>query len=366
MIKHNPNNERIKRKYLIFLKEAKRQNESSIDAVAKALSRFESYTKCRDFKAFHFEQAVGFKAHLANQDNQQTGKNLSKATLNSTLRQLKAFFQWLAMQSGYKSRISYTDTEYFNLSDKDTRIATARRETAVPTLEQIKHVIETMPSNTEIEGRNRSLIAFTLLTGARDSATASMKLKHIDMVNNCVFQDAREVKTKFSKTFMTFFFPVGNEIQEIVFNWVNYLKDELLWGNDDPLFPKTNIITGEDRIFKASGLKCEHWSTASPIRAIFKDAFELADLPHFNPHSFRKTLVTLGQKLCRTPEEFKSWSQNLGHEDVLTTLYSYGEVQQHRQGEIIQQLKSPRQSGEQNINEIVRATILEMNNQNTS
>ena len=138
------------------------------------------------------------------------------------------------------------------------------------------------------------------------------------------------------------------------------------WGNDDPLFPKTNIITGEDRIFKASGLKCEHWSTASPIRAIFKDAFELADLPHFNPHSFRKTLVTLGQKLCRTPEEFKSWSQNLGHEDVLTTLYSYGEVQQHRQGEIIQQLKSPRQSGEQNINEIVRATILEMNNQNTS
>ena len=78
MIKHNPNNERIKRKYLIFLKEAKRQNESSIDAVAKALSRFESYTKCRDFKAFHFEQAAGFKAHLANQDNQQTGKNLAR------------------------------------------------------------------------------------------------------------------------------------------------------------------------------------------------------------------------------------------------------------------------------------------------
>ena len=64
------------------------------------------------------------------------------------------------------------------------------------------------------------------------------------MVNNCVFQDAREVKTKFSKAFMTFFFPVGNEIQEIVFNWVNYLKDELLWGNDDPLFPEllSNLV----------------------------------------------------------------------------------------------------------------------------
>ena len=81
MTKHNPDNERIKRKYLIFLKEAKRQNEASIDAVAKALSRFEPYTKYRNFKKFHFEQAVGFKKYLTNQDSQQTGKKLSKATL---------------------------------------------------------------------------------------------------------------------------------------------------------------------------------------------------------------------------------------------------------------------------------------------
>ncbi|MGZ8153459.1 MAG: tyrosine-type recombinase/integrase [Methylobacter sp.] len=364
MIKHNAENERIKRQYFIFLKEAKRQNESSVDAVAKAVSRFESYTQYRDFKAFHFQQAVGFKNHLAKQDNQQTGKKLSKATLNSTLGQLKAFFQWLAMQPGYKSRISYTDMEYFNLSEKDVRIATARRETAVPTLEQIKHVIETMPNNSDIEKRNRSLIAFTLLTGARDSAIASMKLKHIDMSGHSVFQDAREVNTKFSKTFTTFFFPVGDDIQQIVSDWVRYLKEELLWGNDDPLFPKTHVISGEDRIFKASGFKREHWSTASPIRTIFKEAFEAADLPYFNPHSFRKTIVTLGQKLCQTPEEFKSWSQNLGHEDVLTTLCSYGHVQQHRQGEIFQQLKSPRSTASQNAEDFARAVIKAMADQN--
>ena len=365
MIKHNAENERIKRQYFIFLKEAKRQNESSVDAVAKAVSRFEAYTKYRDFKAFHFEQAVGFKNHLAKQDNQQTGKKLSKATLNSTLGQLKAFFQWLAMQPGYKSRISYTDMEYFNLSEKDVRIATARRETAVPTLEQIKHVIQTMPNKSDIEKRNRSLIAFTLLTGARDSAIALMKLKHIDMGGSSVFQDAREVNTKFSKTFTTFFFPVGDDVQQIVGDWVRYLKEELLWGNDDPLFPKTHVIVGDDRVFKASGFKREHWSTASPIRTIFKEAFELADLPYFNPHSFRKTIVTLGQKLCQTPEEFKSWSQNLGHEDVLTTLYSYGHVQEHRQGEIFQQLKLPRSTASQNVDDIARAIVKAMADQNS-
>jgi integrase/recombinase XerD len=363
MTKHNANNERIKRQYFIFLKEAKRQNESSVDAVAKAISRFEAYTKYRDFKAFHFEQAVGFKNHLAKQTNQRTGKPLSKATMNSTLGQLKSFFQWLAMQPSYKSRISYTDTEYFNLSEKEVRIATARRETAVPTMEQINHVIESMPSNTDIERRNRALIAFTLLTGARDSAVASMKLKHVDIAGHSVFQDAREVNTKFSKTFTTFFFPVGDQVQLIFYDWVRYLKEELLWGNDDPLFPKTHVIVGEDRVFKASGLQRAHWSNASPIRTIFHEAFEGAGLPYFNPHSFRNALVTLGQQLCQTPEEFKSWSQNLGHEDVLTTLYSYGHVQQHRQGEIFQQLKFPRSSANQNADEIARAVVRAMADQ---
>ena len=66
-----------------------------------------------------------------------------------------------------------------------------------------------MPDNTDIERRNRSLMAFTLLTGARDSAIASMKMKHVDLITNSVNQDAREVKAKFSKTFNTFFFPAG-------------------------------------------------------------------------------------------------------------------------------------------------------------
>jgi hypothetical protein len=40
-----------------------------------------------------------------------------------------------------------------------------------------------------------------------------LKLKHVDMVAGCVNQDARDVKTKFSKTFNTYFFPVGEEIE---------------------------------------------------------------------------------------------------------------------------------------------------------
>ncbi len=81
MKKHNPANERIKRKYFAFLKEAKRHSEPTIDAAAKALNRFEVYTKFRDFKTFHFEQAIAFKKHFAVQKGQRSGEKLSKARL---------------------------------------------------------------------------------------------------------------------------------------------------------------------------------------------------------------------------------------------------------------------------------------------
>jgi site-specific recombinase XerD len=361
MTKHNPVNERIKRKYFDFLKEAKGYNESTIDGVAKALNRFEVYTKHLDFKKFHFEKAVAFKRHLADQEGQRTGKLLSKATLHSTFSHLKHFFQWLSQQPGYRSRIQYSDAEYFNLSDKEIRAASTKRPQKVPSMEQIKYVINKMPSDTEIEMRNRALIAFTLLTGARDRAIASIKLKHVDLVSGCVNQDAREVQTKFSKTFTTFFFPVGEEIREVVADWVSYLRDKKLWGNDDPLFPSTLIEVGSSRRFEVTGIKCVHWNTTSPIRNIFREAFLNAGLTYFNPHSFRNTLVQLGHEICRRSEQVKAWSQNIGHERVMTTFMNYGEVTYHRQGEIIRDLAKPQKDITKEANEFVAAVFQRLN-----
>ncbi|HYC55703.1 MAG TPA: tyrosine-type recombinase/integrase [Candidatus Binatia bacterium] len=344
---HNPNNERIKRQYLTFLKEAKRHSESTVDDVASALAAFEEDTKHRDFRAFRHEQAVAFKRHLAERQSQKTGAKLSKATMHATLAHLRRFFQWLAGQPGYKSKLQYSDAEYFSLSEKETRVATARRPTQFPTIEQVKRVLSCMPTSTDVQRRDRALVAFILLTGARDSAVASMRLKHVDLNARSVWQDAREVQTKFSKSFTTYFFPVGDEVRQIVEEWVQELREAKLWGNDDPLFPATAVAPGPDRHFEVTGLKREHWSSAAPIRGVFRSAFEAAGLPYFNPHSLRNTLVQLGQQRCQTAEAFKAWSQNLGHEEVLTTLYSYGHVAPQRQREIIQDLVNARRTGPQ-------------------
>jgi integrase len=275
--------------------------------------------------------------------------------MHTTLAALKTFFQWLAGQPGYKSRLRYSDADYFHSSASDAHIAKARREPVGPTLEQLKHVIATMPSGTEIERRNHALIAFTLLTGARDSAVASMMLKHIDLTTYCVHQDAREVRTKFSKTFPTYFFPVGNEVREIVVDWVTYLRQERLWGNDDPLFPATRVRHGKTRQFEAAELERRNWSSAAAIRKIFRAAFGNAGLPYFNPHSLRHTLVRLGEERCRSPEAFKAWSQNLGHEKVMTTFTSYGAVSARRQAEIIRDLGKPATDPSSQVEEFAEA-----------
>jgi integrase len=335
MAKHNAANERIKREYFAYLVEAKGRDDATIDGVAKSLARFEEATKARDFKRFHRAQAVAFKARLGEAVNARTGERLSKATMLSTLRDLRAFFFWLAHLPGFKSHIAYADADYFNLSDKDVAVARARREKRVPTLAQVHRVLSAMPAATVLERRDRALIAFAALTGARVAALASFRLGHVNLAEGYVEQDARVVRTKFAKTFRTYLMPIGGDALVIFADWTRELEREHHWGSDDPLFPATQMALDENGGFHASGILRSGWSTTQPINAIFKRAFAAADLPYYNPHSFRDMLVRHAMTLDLSPEAMKAWSQNLGHADVLTTFTSYGNVPAHRQGELI-------------------------------
>lgn len=336
--KFNEENERIKRRYLQYLREAKRRDIATVDKATAAILRFEKSTGYKSFKRFHIEQAVSFKNRLSIEKHAQTGKPLSRATVDSTLRAVKAFIHWLAGQPGYKSRISYTDADYFNLNAKDARIAHTAREEIFPTPEQCRHAFKQMPKASSIQRRDKALFAFIMLTGARDGAIASMRLKHVDLVENCVYQDARDVKTKFAKSFTTWFLPVDEAYHKNFHDWVTYLQEEELFGPNDALFPKPKMAL-KDGSFATMGLSREIYSNASRLRTVIKEAFINAGLPPFAPHSFRKTLGLLANNHCKTPEQFKAWSMNLGHENIATTLNAYCPVSPARQGELIQRMK---------------------------
>ncbi len=328
MPKRNAENERVKHRYFEFLKQADGKSEQTIRQIEKAILRFEEFTAFANLKSFEQKQATGFKSALAKQD-------LALATILSTVNALKRFLGWLALQPGYKRRIRVDDIEYLNLSDKDTRAASAPSDNKFPSLRMIEKVIAQMPDETAIQKRDRALIAFTAITGIRDGALVSLKLKHFDIDRKLVLQNPREVATKASKKIDTFLFPLGDGFEKVFLDWVRYLRKEQLFADHDPLFPKPAVGHDQNDCFEIKGLSREHWANASPIRTIFKAAFAAAGLPIFTPHSFRHMIVSEMYARKLNISEFKGWSQNLGHEGAMTTLTSYGKLSLEEQGRLV-------------------------------
>ena len=338
MPKVNAANERIKRKYYTWLREARGQSEATIDQVAASIDRFEVYAKRADFRSFHTERVKAFKAHLAEERSARTSNRLSHATIYATLSNLRTFFQWLAGQPGYKQSFAFGDWEYFSPSGATTSIAKARRPSRAPTLTEIRHVIGLMPATTEIEQRNRAVVAFITVSGARVSAVASFQLGHIDIERRLVVQDARIVRTKFHKTFETWFFPIGDDLEQIVVDWVRYLLNEKGWGPKDPLFPSTSVGLNETGQFGPLGLARSPWSSTGPLREILREAFGRAGLAYPNPHSFRETLAAFGREHCEGLAEMQAWAQNLGHESLTTTFGSYAKVSSDEQRRLVRRI----------------------------
>ena len=336
--KINEQNERIKRKYLGYLKGPMRKNEATVIKAAEGILRFEASVGYTDFKKFRVEQATAFQDKLKREISKATKRPLSQSTIASVLAANKGFIFWLASQTGYKSRVKHSDADYFNMDAKGQRVASTVREAPYPSLEMCRHTFDHMPEATDIECRNKAIFAFLMITGARDGAISSLRLKHINMIDGCVYQDARDVRTKASKTITTFFLPVDLVYSDFFAAWVEFLRTNELFGPDDPLFPppEMGVVDGG---FQIVGLKREPYKNANAIRALIKDAFIRAGLPPHTPHSFRKTLVKWGDREYPSREAFKAFSQNIGHSREVTTVGSYCYVSTERQGELI---KEPR------------------------
>jgi integrase len=342
--KTNPRNDRAKRDYLVWLKEAKQRSPTTVDQARHAIDRLEAYTGAKDFGTFNKEQAIAFKtALLANKTT--AGKPISIATAHHVLQAVKDFLAWLHGQHHFKRRIALADIAYLNLTageERQSRTVTPRRYASI---EEFQRAILAMPGETDLERRDQALMALLLATGMRDAALVGLKLKHISIDRGRVFQDPRDLKTKFRKAIETVFYPVDDDVLAVVAAWVAFLAGEKQFGPDDPLFPKTAVAPDGQGNFASQGLSREHWANATPVRRIFTEAFQRIGLSYSCPHSVRNTLTQLAYQFRLTPEEFKAWSQNMGHDQPLTTLNSYGHVTIERQAELIGGLKHKKPRG---------------------
>lgn len=196
-----------------------------------------------------------------------------------------------------------------------------------------------MSCETITQRRDRTLLCLIGMTGIRDGAVIGLRIKHYQEAKNCIHQHPDHVRTKNSKLIKSFFLPVNAQWMAYFKEWVKELKSEHLFGLDDPLFPKTDVICDPDSLsFKEKGIQKAFWSNSAPVRKIVKEACIRCNIDSIKPHSIRKTLTLWAENACQTPEEFKAFSQNLGHNSPLRTFTSYGAIPKHRQGDLIKGL----------------------------
>lgn len=328
-------NERAKRDYLIWRKYAKRLSDKSRDKEAAALNRFDEWNGYKDFANFHREQAIAFGRMLEAEVNERTGEPLSASTRRAILAPLRNFFIWLSDKPGYRSRLRMGDADYFSLSRHDETIARHSEPRPVPTPEQARHALAQAPTTTPIEKRDKAIFALFMLTAVRIGALVSLRIKHLDMKKRALNQTGKDVTTKYRKTFRTYFQPGYEEAEAALEEWLTYQRDVLLRGDNDPLFPATEMGTGENGGFEAVGVGKYHWADTDAPRKIVKAIWEGAGIDYFHPHSFRHMHVTAAMRAGATVEQIFAIGQNIGHDNIATTIGSYGQLTDDRRRDLI-------------------------------
>jgi integrase len=348
-------NEKAKRKYFRWLQGAQGFSKATIASIQKAIWLYEDYSKFSDYATFSQKKAIGFKEWLENRKHRNLP--LSVTTQYNYLRHLNNFFTWLSGQPGYKSRISLDNVSYLCLEKKKVREALSPKRVDFPSLNYIIELANSIEIKTEIDKRDRALIAFLLLSGMRDKAICTLPMGCFDCENLEIDQNPGSgVDTKFGKPNVSYIFRFDDNLLRYILEWANYLKETKLFGEADPLFPKNKVVQAEDGLtFTSIEVEPSFWKSTNSIRKILKGRAEAAGLKYYHPHTFRHAAAYLALKYCHTGEQLKAISQNFSHENLGTTMMSYGNLDSFRMGEVIRDMRfSPK---EQESEESMRVEI---------
>jgi integrase len=332
-----PNNE-LRYEWRLSLEHERGSRPSTISAKLAALSAYETFTGNRPFPKLSRDQVAAFKEQQLTRVSSKTGEKLSPSTIVHTLEHCQSFFRWLE-DTPEGRKLDKTAIAWFTASRADKERARAVPPRPVPQLDEAKAAFAVMPIETLLQRRDKSVLALLLLTALRADAVASLPIGAINLAENRVWQDARHVRTKFSKSYTVFFMPFVPEALTVLEAWLKELE-RLGFGANDPLFPRDMEISKLEQHGAVPAEARLFWAGSSQIRAICTRAFTAAGLIPYTPHVFRHMLTRHAMSLRLTAEDLVALSINLGHSDLSTTLDPYGRPTDERRAALIAGMKS--------------------------
>ncbi|MEQ1950100.1 phage integrase N-terminal SAM-like domain-containing protein [Mesorhizobium yinganensis] len=308
-----------------------RYDAKTLDAHIAAVRAFEKFHGGKPFSKMKPEDAAAYRGYVLG------ARHFSRSTIRHQMSFLSRIFGWLGKQEGYQ-QIGETFAEGFLLPRRfESKEATEPRP--FPTMEEVFRMVLAMPHHTLLQRRDRAIVVASFLFGTRSEATASLRVGLVDVPKQTVSQDPTLMRIKNGKSQITAWFPIGGPLAEILSAWIKEMIDLGFVGND-ALFPSDQLLTTHKMLLRDSNhMPIEPWSTDAAVRRAFRRGCAAAGLPYFNPHSARHFLRSVRDMFCRTPEERRAWSHNLGHERESTTELNYAKMTDRRASEIFKQMK---------------------------
>jgi integrase/Zn ribbon nucleic-acid-binding protein len=304
---------------------AGKYDPKTIDAHLIAIRDFERFVGGKSFERITITDAAAWRVEVTRRASASGADGgMSRSSARHRASHLRKFFEWLAKRPGTKNLDGVS--EYFALPRRFNAGPELRPVKVYPTLDEALEMLSSLPCRTLKDRRDRAIFAMAFVAGLRESALITLRVRHVDIVRKRVHHDARDLNAKNGKSFEIDWFPRTEPFQAMVLDWITEVRDLGLFG-DDALFPDIRMIGGRD-LASSSRESIAPMRTAGAVDAIFAKARK--GRRHYTPHSARHALAALGDKLCRTPEERKAWSLNLGHASEAVTWSHYGKVDDTR------------------------------------
>lgn len=308
-----------------WLGHAGRYDPKTVTAHLASIRAFEAFVGGKSFAILTVQDAENWRSTMIATE----GGGLSRGTLRHRASHLRLFFGWLGKQTGYRNLAALEAC--FDLPRRFQAKAIPQPR-AWPEMEEAVAMLKAMPADTLIDQRARAIFALAFLTGFRADALITVRLRHIDLKGRKAIHDGKEMRTKNGKSFVVHWFPRTDAFAAAVEDWVGQVTNMGLRPND-ALFPEIRMLQ--------QAADPERRDAIEPMQSIsaVTDAFRLASrgaTQDYSPHSARHTLAHLGDQLCRTGEQRKAWSLNLGHSSEAITWAHYGKISDTRRDEVFE------------------------------
>lgn len=316
---------------------AGRYNDKTIARHLAAVRYCERVTSGKAFGEFTNEDAAKVRDDLKRRAQPDADDHLGSSSIRHIVSHLEAFFVWLMKQNGYK-RMPKDLPDYFKLPKAVLAAEVPKSVRAYATLEEAEDMLRGMPRATQIDKRQRAIVAMSYLTAFRADTTISLRIEHVDVKKRVVKQDGKVSRAKAGKSLLVKWFPLPEIFVETIADWLHWLSQRGFEGSD-ALFPSASHLHNECKLNRPEHASVPVMTTTHAVT----DAFAKASLhgrSKFTPHSVKDTLTDECDRRFLTAEQRKAWSQNLGHNDSRTTEKYYAKMSSERRMELLETIET--------------------------